>query len=83
MARPGTQGALAAANALIQTTLGSLGPLVDEVLASLGLKLPSGTSTTPPPSSVPSNTTVTNVLAPVQSLLNGVDGLLKGLFGTG
>ena len=80
---PGTQGALAAANALIQTTLGSLGPLVNEVLATLGLKLPSGTTTTPPPSSVPSNTTVTNVLAPVQSLLHGVDGLLKGLFGTG
>ena len=82
LARPGTQGALAAANALIQTTLGSLGPLVDEVLASLGLKLPTGTSTTPPPSSVPSNTTVTSILAPVQSLLHGVDGLLKGLFGT-
>ena len=81
MARPGTQGALAAANALIQTTLGSLGPLVDDVLATLGLKLPSGTTTAPPPSSVPSNTTVTNVLAPVQSLLHGVDGLLKGLFG--
>ena len=83
MARPGTQTALAAANALIQTTLGSLGPLVNDVLATLGLKLPSGTTTTPPPSSVPSNTTVTNVLAPVQSLLHGVDGLLKGLFGTG
>ncbi len=83
MARPGTESALAAANALIQTTLGSLGPLVNEVLATLGLKLPSGTTTTPPPSSVPSNTTVTNVLAPVQSLLSGVDGLLKGLFGTG
>jgi hypothetical protein len=82
MARPGTQGALAAANALIQTTLGSLGPLVNEVLATLGLKLPTGTTTTPPPSSVPSNTTVTHVLAPVQSLLDGVDGLLKGLFGT-
>ncbi len=82
IARPGTQGALTAANALIHTTLGSLGPMVDEVLASLGLKLPSRATTTPPPSSVPSNPTVTNVLAPVQSLLSGVDGVLKRLSGT-
>ena len=82
IARPGTQDALVAANALIHTTLGSLGPLVDEVLASLGLELAPGATTTPPPSSVPSHPTVTNVLAPVQSLLRGVDGVLERLSAT-
>jgi RNA polymerase sigma factor (sigma-70 family) len=81
LAAPGTQSALAAANSLIQTTLGSVGPLLDEILATVGLKLPSG-ATTPPPSQTPGSTTVTNVMAPVTSLLGGVDGVLKSLFGT-
>ncbi len=79
IAAPGTQSALAAANALIESTLGSIGPLLHDILGTVGLKLPSGTPTTP---SQPSGTpTVTNVLAPVQSLLSGVDGVLKSLFG--
>ena len=78
LAAPGTQSALAAANSLIQSTLGSVGPLLDDILATVGLKLPT-TSTTPPASG---STTITNVLAPVQSLLGGLDGLLQKLFGT-
>ncbi len=80
IAAPGTQSALAAANSMIQSTLGSLGPLVDKVLASLGLERPSSTTAQAPASPAP-NQTVTNVLAPVKSLLDGVDGVLKGLLG--
>ena len=80
LAAPGTQSALAAASGLIESTLGSVGPLLDDILATVGLKLPSNTTT--PPASPPSGTTtVTNVLAPVQSLLSGVDGVLQSLFG--
>jgi hypothetical protein len=79
LAAPGTQSALGAANELIQSTLGSIGPLLDDILATVGLKLPSGTTATP--SSPSGSTTVTNVLAPVQSLLGGVDDLLQKLFG--
>jgi len=75
MAAPGTQSALAAANSLIQSTLGSISPLLDDILATVGLKLPSPTTTQPPV------TSVTNVLAPVQSLLAGVDDMLQSLFG--
>jgi hypothetical protein len=81
LAAPGTQSALAAASALIQSTLGSIGPLVNDILATVGLKLP--TNSTTPTSSPPSgSTTVTNVLAPVKSLLGGLDGVLQKLFGT-
>ena len=75
IAAPGTQSALAAANSLIQSTLGSIGPLLDDILGTVGLTLPSSTTTQPPA------TSVTNVLAPVQSLLEGVDGILQNLFG--
>jgi RNA polymerase sigma factor (sigma-70 family) len=78
LAAPGTQSALAAANDLIRSTLGSVGPLLDDILATVGLKLPSGTTTPSSPSGSP---TVANVLAPVQSLLGGVDDLLQKLFG--
>ena len=80
LAAPGTQSALADANALIQSTLGSIGPQLDDILASVGLKLPAN-STTPPPSQPSGSTTVSNVLAPVQSLLGGLDGVLQKLFG--
>jgi RNA polymerase sigma factor (sigma-70 family) len=81
MAAPGTQSALAAASSFIQTTLGDISPLVDDILASVGLKLPAY-ATTSAPSQPPGSTTVTNVLAPVQSLLGGLDGVLQKLFGT-
>jgi hypothetical protein len=71
-----------AANALIASRLGSVSPLLDEILATVGLKLPSGTTALA--ASQPSgSTTVTNVLAPAQSLLDGVDGVLLSLFGRG
>jgi hypothetical protein len=80
LAAPGTQSALAAASSLIQSTLSSVGPLLDDILATVGLKLPTG-STTPTASQPSGSTTVTNVLAPVKSLLGGLDGVLKSLFG--
>jgi RNA polymerase sigma factor (sigma-70 family) len=76
IAAPGTQAALNAADSLIESTLGSIGPLLDDILATVGLKLPSSTTTTQP-----SATSVSNVLAPVKSLLDGVDGILQNLFG--
>ncbi len=76
IAAPGTQSALAAADALIQSTLGSIGPLVNDILATVGLKLPSSATSSQPPV-----TSVSNVLAPVKSLLDGVDGILQNLFG--
>ena len=80
LAAPGTQSALAAANSVIQSTLGSIGPMLDTILATVGLRLPPNLAT--PPASPPAGSaTVTNVLAPVQSLLGGVDGLIKKLFG--
>lgn len=80
LAAPGTQSALAAANALIESTLASVAPLLDDILSSVGLKLPAR-ATAPPASQTAGSTTVTNVLAPVQSLLTGVDGVLQSLFG--
>ncbi len=80
LAAPGTQSALADANALIQSTLGSISPQLDDILATVGLKLPANSTTSL--SSQPSgSTTVTNVLAPVESLLGGLDGALQTLFG--
>ena len=76
IAAPGTHSALAAADSLIQSTLGSIGPLVNDILGTVGLKLPSGATSSPPPA-----TSVSNVLSPVQSLLDGVDGILQNLFG--
>ena len=76
IAAPGTQSALAAADSLIQSTLGSIGPLVNDILATVGLKLPSSTTSSQPPA-----TSVSNVLSPVKSLLDGVDGILQNLFG--
>ena len=82
LAAPGTPSALAAADALIASRLGSVSPLLDEILASVGLKLPSGTTALA--ASQPSGSTaVTNVLAPAQSLLTGVDGVLQSLLGRG
>jgi len=80
LATPGTQSALADANALIQSRLGSIGPQLDDILATVGLKLPAS-ATTAAASQPSGSTTVSNVLAPVQSLLGGLDGALLKLFG--
>jgi hypothetical protein len=53
---------------------------VNDILATVGLKLPTY-STTPSASQPSGSTTVTNVLAPVESLLGGLDGVLQKLFG--
>ena len=80
LAATGTQGALAAANSLIQTTLGSVSPLLGDILGTVGLTLPAELATATP-SPAPASPTVTNVLAPAQSVLDGVDGVLQTLFG--
>ncbi|MDQ3724032.1 MAG: hypothetical protein M3376_13440, partial [Actinomycetota bacterium] len=79
IAAPGTPSALADAESLIKSTLGSIGPQLDTTLATVGLKLPSST-TSSPASQTPGSSTVTNVLAPAQSLLGELDGVMQRLF---
>ena len=82
IADSGTGGALATANALIQDTLASVRPMLDRILATFGLELPAGTmpsQTTTTTTSTP--TTVTNILAPAQNLLSGINTTLQNLFG--
>ena len=74
----GALGAVATANSIIQNTLGQVLPSIQRILASVGLSLPSGATTSAPAPS--SSTTVTNVLAPAQSLLSGVNTMLQNLF---
>ncbi|HVF77388.1 MAG TPA: sigma-70 family RNA polymerase sigma factor [Solirubrobacteraceae bacterium] len=78
VADSGAQGALATANSIVQNTIGQVLPSIQRILGSLGLSLPSSTTTAPPTS--PTNTTITNVLAPAQSLLSGVNTMLQNLF---
>ncbi|MFP5362074.1 MAG: RNA polymerase sigma factor [Thermoleophilia bacterium] len=79
VAATGSDGALATANSIVQSTIGQVLPALRRILGSIGLSLPSGTDTTPP--ATPTDTSVTNVLAPAQSLLSGVNSLLQNLFG--
>ncbi len=79
VAGAGTQGAVATANAIIQNTLGQVLPSIQRILAAVGLSLPS--SATPSAPAPSANSSISNVLAPVQSLLSGVDSLLQNLFG--
>jgi hypothetical protein len=51
------------------------------VLATLGLSLPQSTAPAPAPSAP--QTTTTNVLAPVQSVLTGIQSLMQKLLGGG
>jgi RNA polymerase sigma factor (sigma-70 family) len=78
VAGSGAQGALATANSIVQNTIGQVLPSIERILGSLGLSLPSNTTTAPPAS--PAHTTVSNVLAPAQSLLSGVNSMLQNLF---
>ncbi|HTN23996.1 MAG TPA: RNA polymerase sigma factor [Solirubrobacteraceae bacterium] len=83
IAQSGTSGALALATSTLQSTLAGLGTTIDKVLAQFGLKLPETVATpTAPTTTTPSAPSLpTTVLAPVQSLLNGVDSLLSQLLG--
>ncbi len=79
VAASGAQGALQTASSMVQATLGSVRPVIERILAGVGLRLPSGAATPPPAASAP---TITSVLAPAQSLLGGIEALLARMFGS-
>jgi len=79
VAASGAQGALQTANSMVQSTLGSMRPVIERILASVGLRLPASSATPPAPASSPA---ITSVLAPVQSLLGGIEALLAQMFGS-
>ncbi len=82
IAQGGASGAVALATSTLQSTLAGLGTTIDKVLASFGLKLPENVATPVAPTTAPSAPSLpTTVLAPVQSILNGVDSLLSQLLG--
>jgi RNA polymerase sigma factor (sigma-70 family) len=80
VATSGAQGAVQTAGAMIQHTLDAARPLLERILATVGLRLPSSAATTPPTTT--GSPTAATVLAPVQSLLGGLSGLLQTLFGS-
>jgi hypothetical protein len=79
VAASGAQGAVQSASAMMQTTLDAVRPLLERILATVGMSLPSS------PAAAPSTTTgppaVTTVLAPAQSLLGGLGAMLQQLLG--
>jgi hypothetical protein len=76
-AAAGTTAAVQTANATLQRTLSVLRPLVERVLATVGLKLPAQDAAPPTPAA---NPTPTTILQPVEHVLGGVDELLQTLF---
>ena len=83
IAQGGASGAVALATSTLQSTLaGAAARRSTSVLASFGLKLPENVATPVAPTTAPSAPSLpTTVLAPVQSILNGVDSLLSQLLG--
>ncbi|MGH2943200.1 MAG: hypothetical protein ACRDLN_10575, partial [Solirubrobacteraceae bacterium] len=83
VAASGTQSALQTANSIVQSTLGALRPTIERILATVGLSLPASATTPPSTTATPpaSSPTITNILAPAQSLIGGVNTLLQHLFG--
>jgi len=79
VAAAGTAGSLEAANSIVQSTLQQVLPSIQRTLASVGMSLPSRTTT--PPSARSANPTITNVLAPAQTLVSGLNTSLQNLFG--
>jgi hypothetical protein len=76
-AAAGTTAAVQTANTTLQRTLDVLRPLVESVLATVGLKLP--TDAAAPPTPAP-KATPTTILQPVEHVLDGVNELLQTLF---
>ncbi|HEX8159042.1 MAG TPA: RNA polymerase sigma factor [Solirubrobacteraceae bacterium] len=76
-AAAGTTESIATANTTLQRTLDVLRPLLERVLATVGLKLPADTAAPPTPAPKP---TPTNILQPVEHVLGGVNQLLQTLF---
>jgi RNA polymerase sigma factor (sigma-70 family) len=79
VASDGTQDALTLAGGLLDRTLGPLRTSINHVLAAFGLQLPSSASA--PTQAAAAPTTSTNVLAPVQQVLDGVQSLIQRLLG--
>jgi RNA polymerase sigma factor (sigma-70 family) len=77
----GTAGAMDLATSTLNRTLGSLGPSIDRLLASVGLKLPAAPAATPATTTATAPSLPSTVLAPVQQVLSGVDSLLAKLLG--
>jgi len=78
VAASGAQGALQTASSMVQSTLGSVRPVIERILAGVGLSLPPSAAPAPAPAGSP---TITSVLAPAQSLLGGIQALLARMFG--
>jgi RNA polymerase sigma factor (sigma-70 family) len=78
VATSGAQGAVQTASAMMQTTLDAVRPLLERILATAGVSLPSSSAATPTTTGSPALATV---LAPAQSLLGGLSGLLQTLLG--
>jgi RNA polymerase sigma factor (sigma-70 family) len=84
IAASGSAGAIDLANKTLQSTLGSLRPTIERVLAQFGLSLPASFAT---PSSSATTTTAAApslpaaILQPAQQVLSGIDALLGKLFG--
>ena len=82
IAAAGTSGALQAANDLLDSTLGSVRPTIDRILAMVGLSLPETTSApAQTTTSTPATSLPNTILQPVQSVLDGVNSVLSKLFG--
>jgi RNA polymerase sigma factor (sigma-70 family) len=80
----GTPGAVDLATKTLQSTLGTLYPTIDRLLATIGMKLPEPTAApaASTPATTPSSPSLPQVvLAPVQQVLGGVDSLLSQLLG--
>lgn len=76
-AAAGTPAAIQTAGMTLQQTLNGLFPMIERVLATVGLKLPAATATPVAPTSSP---TLANIFKPIQQVLGGIDALLQKLF---
>jgi RNA polymerase sigma factor (sigma-70 family) len=86
IAAGGTPGAIDLATKTLYSSLDTLRPMIERLLGSVGLSLPTLTtspagSTTPPPTTT-APSLPTTILQPVQQVIDGVDSLLGKLFKT-
>ncbi|MEA2222113.1 MAG: hypothetical protein QOH83_489 [Solirubrobacteraceae bacterium] len=81
VATSGAQGAVQAASAMMQTTLDAVRPLLERILATVGMSLPSSPAAAVTPATPTASPAVTTLLAPAQSLLGGLNSMLQKLLG--
>jgi RNA polymerase sigma factor (sigma-70 family) len=82
IAASGTSGAIGMATKTLESALAGFGTTIHKALASFGLSLPQNVPTTPTQTTTTAAPSLpTQVLAPVQQMLNGVDSLLSQLLG--